>query len=69
VAVVSAFHNVSADALQDGRRRSIATCSFAATTRTRRARLGADCLSRTAPLDAGPLEMSRVVESITALLV
>jgi NADPH-dependent F420 reductase len=71
VHVVSAFHNVSADVLQDLSATpdcDILICGDDAAAKERVAAL-VTLIPGLQPLDAGPLEMSRVVESLTALLV
>lgn len=71
VAVLSAFHNVSADALQDSAARldcDILVCGDDAPTKQRLFGL-VRLIQGLRPLDAGPLEMSRIVESLTALLI
>jgi NADPH-dependent F420 reductase len=71
VAVVSAFHNISADALQDLPSPldcDVLVCGDNAEAKERASAL-IKLIPGLRPLDAGALEMSRVVESITALLV
>jgi 8-hydroxy-5-deazaflavin:NADPH oxidoreductase len=69
--VLSAFHSVSAQALQDMSASpdcDVLICGDHATAKERLAAL-VKLIPGLRPLDAGPLEMSRVVESLTALLI
>ena len=71
VAVVSAFHNVSADVLHDLSATpdcDILICGDDATAKERVAAL-VKLIPGLRPIDAGALEMSRIVESLTALLI
>ena len=71
VPVVSAFHNVSADILQDLSAKpdcDILICGDDAAAKDRVSAL-AKLIPGLRPLDAGPLEMSRIVEGVTALLI
>jgi NADPH-dependent F420 reductase len=71
VPVVSAFHNVSADILQDLTAKpdcDILICGDDAAAKERLSAL-VKLIPGLRPLDAGPLEMSRIVESLTALLI
>lgn len=71
VTVVSAFHNVSAVVLTDLTATpdyDILICGDDAAAKERLSGL-VRLIPGLRPLDAGPLEMSRVVESITALLI
>ena len=71
VTVVSAFHNVSADVLQDLSAKcdcDILICGDDASAKERVAGL-VKLIPGLRPLDAGALEMSRIVESLTALLI
>ena len=71
VTVVSAFHNVSAEALQDLSATlecDVLICGDDAVAKERLSAL-VRLIPGLRPLDAGPLEMSRVVESITPLLI
>jgi NADPH-dependent F420 reductase len=71
VPVVAAFHNVSADVLQDLSATpdcDILLCGDDAAAKERVAQL-VRLIPGLRPLDAGPLEMSRIVEGITALLI
>jgi len=71
VPVVSAFHNVSADILQDLTAKpdcDILICGDDAGAKDRVSAL-VKLIPGLRPLDAGPLEMSRIVESLTALLI
>jgi hypothetical protein len=71
VTVLSAFHNVSADVLNDLSAKpdcDILICGDDATAKERLSAL-VQLIPGLRPLDAGPLEMSRVVESMTALLI
>ena len=71
VPVVSAFHNVSADILQDLSATpdcDILICGDDAAAKDRLSALVA-LIPGVRPLDAGPLEMSRIVEGVTALLI
>jgi NADPH-dependent F420 reductase len=71
VPVVSAFHNVSADVLQDLSAMpdcDILICGDDAAAKERVAAL-VKLIPGLRPVDAGALEMSRIVESLTALLI
>ena len=71
VPVVSAFHNVSADILQDLSAKpdcDILICGDDAAAKERVSAL-VKLIPGLRPLDAGPLEMSRIVEGVTALLI
>ena len=71
VPVVSAFHNVSADVLQDLSATpdcDILICGDDAAAKERVAVL-VKLIPGLRPVDAGALEMSRIVESLTALLI
>lgn len=71
VPVVSAFHNVSADILQDLSAKpdcDILICGDDAAAKERVSVL-VKLIPGLRPLDAGPLEMSRIVEGLTALLI
>jgi 8-hydroxy-5-deazaflavin:NADPH oxidoreductase len=71
VTVVSAFHNVSADVLQDLSATAdcdILICGDDAAAKERLAAL-VKLIPGLRPVDAGALEMSRIVESLTALLI
>jgi NADPH-dependent F420 reductase len=71
VTVLSAFHNVSADVLNDLLAVpdcDILICGDDVTAKERLSGL-VKLIPGLRPLDAGPLEMSRVVESMTALLI
>lgn len=71
VLVVSAFHNVSADVLQDLSAKpdcDILICGDDAAAKERVVAL-VNLIPGLRPLDAGALEMSRIVESLTALLI
>jgi 8-hydroxy-5-deazaflavin:NADPH oxidoreductase len=71
VPVVSAFHNVSADVLQDLSAEpdcDILICGDDAAAKERVSAL-VKLIPGLRPLDAGPLEMSRIVEGLTALLI
>jgi NADPH-dependent F420 reductase len=71
VPVVSAFHNVSADVLQDLSAApdcDILICGDDAAAKDRIAAL-VKLIPGLRPVDAGALEMSRIVESLTALLI
>jgi NADPH-dependent F420 reductase len=71
VTVVSAFHNVSADVLQDLSVKpdcDILICGDDAPAKERAAAL-VKLIPGLRPVDAGALEMSRIVESLTALLI
>jgi NADPH-dependent F420 reductase len=68
---VAAFHNVSADVLQDLSATpdcDILICGDDAGSKERVAEL-VKLVAGLRPLDAGPLEMSRIVEGITAMLI
>jgi NADPH-dependent F420 reductase len=69
--VLSAFHNVSAEALHDLSSPldcDVLVCGDDASAKERLSQL-IKLIPGLRPLDAGPLEMSRVVEGITALLI
>jgi NADPH-dependent F420 reductase len=71
ISVVSAFHNVSADVLQDLSATpecDILICGDDAAPKERVAAL-VRLIPGLRPVDAGALEMSRIVESLTALLI
>jgi NADPH-dependent F420 reductase len=71
VPVVSAFHNVSAEMLHDLTLTldcDILICGDEAAAKERLSAL-VKLIPGLRPLDAGPLEMSRVVESMTALMI
>jgi NADPH-dependent F420 reductase len=71
VPVVSAFHNLSAEMLHDLNQPldgDILICGDDAAAKERVSAL-VKLIPGLRPLDAGPLEMSRVVESLTALLI
>ena len=71
VPVVSAFHNVSADVLQDLSATpdcDILICGDDAAAKERVAAL-VKLIPGLRPVDAGALEMSRIVEGLTALLI
>jgi NADPH-dependent F420 reductase len=71
VPVVSAFHNVSADVLQDLSVKpdcDILICGDDAAVKERVSAL-VKLIPGLRPLDAGALEMSRIVEGVTALLI
>jgi hypothetical protein len=71
VTVVSAFHNVSADVLHDLAATpdcDILICGDDAAAKERVAAL-VKLIPGLRPIDAGALEMSRIVESLTALLI
>jgi len=71
VAVVSALHNISAGALEDlpsALDCDVFVCGDDADAKERASAL-IKLIPGLRPLDAGPLEMSRVVEGITALLI
>ena len=71
VTVLSAFHNVSAEVLSDLSATpdcDILICGDDAPAKERLSAL-VKLIPGLRPLDAGPLEMSRVTESITALLI
>jgi NADPH-dependent F420 reductase len=71
VPVVSAFHNVSADVLQDLSATpdcDILICGDDAAAKERTSAL-VKLIPGLRPVDAGPLEMSRIVEGFTALLI
>jgi NADPH-dependent F420 reductase len=71
VSVVSAFHNLSAEMLHDLGMNldcDILICGDDAAAKERVSAL-VKLIPGLRPLDAGPLEMSRVVESITALMI
>ena len=71
VPVVSAFHNVSAEVLRDLSARpdcDILICGDDPVAKERVATL-VRLIPGLRPLDAGPLEMSRLVEGLTALLI
>ena len=69
--VVSAFHNVSAEMLHDFALQldcDILICGDDSAAKERVAAL-VNLIPGLRPLDAGPLEMSRIVESMTALMI
>ena len=71
VTVVSAFHNVSAEMLHDFALQldcDILICGDDAAAKERVSAL-VKLIPGLRPLDAGPLEMSRIVESVTALMI
>lgn len=71
VPVVSAFHNVGADILQNLTAKpdcDILICGDDAAAKERVSAL-VKLIPGLRPLDAGPLEMSRIVEGVTALLI
>jgi len=71
IPVISAFHNVSAEVLQDlsiSPDCDVLICGDDAGAKERLSAL-VRLIPGLRPLDAGPLEMSRVVEGITALLI
>ena len=71
VPLVAAFHNLSAEALQDLSQPldcDILMCGDDAAAKARLVPL-IQLIPGLRPLDAGPLEMARIVESITALLI
>lgn len=71
VPVVSAFHNVSAEMLHDFALQldcDILICGDDAAAKERVSAL-VKLIPGLRPLDAGPLEMSRIVESMTALMI
>ena len=71
VPVVSAFHNVSAEILQDLAAKpdcDILICGDDAAAKERVSAL-VKLIPGLRPLDAGPLEMSRIVEGLTTLLI
>ena len=69
--VVSAFHNVSAEMLHDLNMRLDCDILISGDDASAKERVSAlvKLIPGLRPLDAGPLEMSRVVESITALMI
>ncbi|HEY4265745.1 MAG TPA: NADPH-dependent F420 reductase [Micropepsaceae bacterium] len=71
VPVVSAFHNVSAEMLHDPNLTLDCDILISGDDASAKERLSAlvRLIPGLRPLDAGPLEMSRVVESITALMI
>jgi hypothetical protein len=71
VPVISAFHNLSAEMLHDLSMKldcDILICGDDAAAKERLAAL-VKLIPGLRPLDAGPLEMSRIVESMTALMI
>ncbi len=71
ITVLSAFHSVSAEVLQDLSAKpdcDVLICGDDAAAKERLSAL-VKLIPGLRPLDAGPLEMSRVVEGITALLI
>ena len=71
IAVLSAFHNVSAEALHDLSATldcDVLICGEDAAAKERLSGL-VKLIPGLRPLDAGPLEMSRIVEGVTALLI
>lgn len=71
VPVVSAFHNLSAEMLHDLRMTLDCDILISGDDAAAKERLSAlvKLIPGLRPLDAGPLEMSRVVESMTALMI
>jgi NADPH-dependent F420 reductase len=71
VPVVSAFHNVSAEMLNDLSMRLDCDILISGDDGAAKERVSGlvRLISGLRPLDAGPLEMSRIVESMTALLI
>jgi NADPH-dependent F420 reductase len=71
VPVVSAFHNISAEMLHDLTMRLDCDILISGDDANAKERLAplVKAIPGLRPLDAGPLEMSRVVESITALMI
>jgi len=71
VPLVAAFHNLSAEALQDLKHPLDCDILVCGDDRAAKERLFplVKLIPRLRPLDAGPLEMARIVESITALLI
>jgi NADPH-dependent F420 reductase len=71
VTVLSAFHNISAEVLNDLSATPDCDVLISGDDAAAKERLSAlvKMIPGLRPLDAGPLEMSRVVESITALLI
>ena len=69
--VVGALHTVSAAALADLHQRSMRTCCSSAIARADKARVAAllDRIDGLRCVDAGRLEMARITESLTALLI
>jgi 8-hydroxy-5-deazaflavin:NADPH oxidoreductase len=71
VTVLSAFHNISAEVLSDLSATpdcDVLICGNDAAAKIR-VSAAVSLISGLRPLDAGPLEVSRIVESITALLI
>ncbi len=71
IPVLSAFHNVSAEALQDSAARldcDILVCGDDPAAKQKLFAL-VKLVEGLRPIDAGSLEMSRIVESVTALLI
>ena len=71
IPVLSSFHNVSAEALHDLSARldcDVLICGDDAAAKERLSAL-VKVIPGLRPLDAGPLEMSRIVEGVTALLI
>ena len=71
VPVVSAFHNVSADILQDLAAKPDCDVLICGDDPAAKERVSAlvKLIPGLRPLDAGPLEMSRIVEGLTTLLI
>jgi NADPH-dependent F420 reductase len=71
VPVVSAFHNVSAEMLSDLSMRLDCDILISGDDGSAKERVSAlvKLIPGLRPLDAGPLEMSRIVESMTALMI
>jgi NADPH-dependent F420 reductase len=71
VPVVSAFHNVSAEMLNDLSMRLDCDILISGDDGAAKEHVSAlvKLIPGLRPLDAGPLEMSRIVESVTALLI
>jgi len=71
VTVLSAFHNISAEVLSDLSATPDCDVLICGNDAAAKIRLSAavSLISGLRPLDAGPLEVSRIVESITALLI
>jgi NADPH-dependent F420 reductase len=71
ISVLSAFHNISAEVLQDLSATADCDVLICGDDGQAKERLSAlvKLIPGLRPLDAGPLEMSRIVEGITALLI
>ena len=71
IPVLAAFHNVSAEALQDSAAHLDCDILVCGDDPAAKGRLFAlvKLIEGLRPIDAGPLEMARVVESLTALLI